>query len=183
MVMEQCFAFFNAWSDALLDIIRRGGDWYELIGEGHRIFGNPMVIYNRSMRIMAYTMEDGTTDALWRDTVQAGVARVDTQGGSEDMMRLFSEMERHDAPFRFEGEGMSDPFWCAPVRVGETACGMVQIIEFQPIYNLHIAVCSYIFLGFIFGTAIARDLRHSRLQNDSFLIIYPGYDLDFVTPL
>ena len=131
IVMEQCFAFYNTWSNVLLDIIRRGGDWYELIGEGHRIFGNPMVIFNRSMRIMAYTMEDGTTDALWRDTVQAGVVRVDTQCGSEDMMRLCSEVERHDAPFRFEGEGMSDPFWCAPVRVGENACGMVNVVEFH----------------------------------------------------
>ena len=85
MAMEQCFAFYNDWGDGLLDILRRGGDWYALLEAGHRALGNPMIIYNRSMRVLAYTV---------------------------------TEVEEHDAPFRFKGEGMSEPFWSAPVRVG-----------------------------------------------------------------
>lgn len=131
MAMEQCFAFYNAWGDALLDIVRRGGDWYALIEEGHRVLQNPMIIYNRSMRILAYTVDDGTRDAIWSDTVSAGVARVDSPTRSSDLMAFIAQVERTDKPFRFRGEGMSDPFWSAPVRAGDTPCGMVNAVEFH----------------------------------------------------
>ena len=129
--MEEAFAFYNAWSGDLLDILRRGGDWDELVEAGHRMLQNPMILYNRSMRILAYTVHDGSEDALWTDTVREGVARADSPSRSEDLLRFVTEVERHDAPFRFEGEGMSDPFWCAPVRVGENACGMVNVVEYH----------------------------------------------------
>ena len=131
MAMEQCFALYNAWNDALLDIVCRGGDWYELAEEGHRVLQNPMIIYNRSMRILAYTRGDGADDALWTDTVREGVARADSPTRSEDLLRFVTEVERHDAPFRFEGEGMSDPFWSAPVRVAGRTRGMVNVVEFH----------------------------------------------------
>lgn len=131
MAMEQCFAFYNAWSDALLDIVRRGGDWFELIEEGHRVIGNPMIIYNRSMRILAYTVNDGTRDAIWSDTVKAGVARVDSPQRSEDLMQFIARVEQSDKPFSFRGEGMSEPFWSAPVRIGDRPCGMVNTVEFH----------------------------------------------------
>lgn len=129
--MEQSFAFYNAWSDALLDIVRRGGDWYALIEEGHRVLQNPMIIYNRSMRILGYTVNDGTQDAIWSDAVHAGVARVDSPGRSADLMQFITQLERSDRPFPFQGEGMSQHFWCAPVRVGGRICGMVNAVEYH----------------------------------------------------
>ena len=129
--MEQCFAIYNAWGDALLDIVCRDGDWYALLEEGHRILQNPMIIYNRSMRVLAYTTGDGTNDALWTDTVRAGAARVDSPNRSADLMRFLAEVERHDAPFCFEGVDMSEPFWSAPVRIGGKTRGMVNVVEFH----------------------------------------------------
>lgn len=129
--MEQCFAFYNAWDEALLDVIRRGGDWYELLSVGHRVIGNPMIIYNRSMRVLAYTDDDSARDPLWTDTVRDGVARTDSESLSADLMRFLYEVEEHDAPFRFKGEGMSEPFWSAPVRVGGRPRGMVNAVEYH----------------------------------------------------
>lgn len=128
-VMEACFGFYNDWGDALLDVLRRGGDWYALLEEGHRVLNNPMIIYNRSMRILAYTMNDGTDDAIWTDTVRDGVARVDSQRQGEELMSFLAEVERHDAPFRHQGEGMSAPFWSAPVLVDGRRRGMVNVVE------------------------------------------------------
>ena len=127
--LEQCFRFYNVWSDDLLDIVRRGGDGFALLEAGHRVLRNQMVLYNRSMRIMAYTADDGTDDDMWVDTVRAGVARVDSPRKSADLMRFLAEVERHDGPFRFEGEGMSEPFWCAPVRMDGRTFGMVNVVE------------------------------------------------------
>ena len=127
--MEQCFAFYNAWGDALLDIVRRGADWYELIEEGHRVLQNPMIIYNRSMRMLAHTANDGAKDTIWADAVREGAARVDSSTQSADLMRFLNQVEQHDAPFRFVGENMSDPFWCSPVRVSGHPFGMVNVVE------------------------------------------------------
>ncbi|MBQ6347297.1 MAG: helix-turn-helix domain-containing protein [Clostridia bacterium] len=128
-VMEACFAFYNDWGDALLDVLRRGGDWFALLEVGHRALENPMIIYSRSMRILAYTASDGTSDAMWTDTIREGVARVDSQRQGEELMRFLAEVERHDAPFRHQGEGMSAPFWSAPVLVDGRRRGMVNVVE------------------------------------------------------
>ena len=129
--LEQCFAFYNAWGEALLDIVRRGGDWFALLEEGYRVLRNPMILYNRSMRLLAYTVDDGTGERMWVDTVREGVPRVDSPRESEDLMRFLKEVECHDVPFRFEGEGMSQPFWSAPVLVDGRRCGMVNVVEFH----------------------------------------------------
>ena len=128
-VLEACFAYYNDWGDALLDALRRGGDWYALLEVGHRALGNPMIIYDRSMRILAYTVGDGTGDAIWTDTVREGVTRVESQRQAEELMRFLAEVERHDAPFRHQGEGMSVPFWSAPVLVDGRRRGMVNVVE------------------------------------------------------
>ena len=128
-VMEACFAFYNDWGDALLEVLRRGGDWFALLEVGHRALKNPMIIYSRSMRILAYTASDGTSDAMWTDTIREGVARVDSQRQGEELMRFLAEVERHDAPFRHQGEGMSAPFWSAPVLVDGRRRGMVNVVE------------------------------------------------------
>ena len=128
-VMEACFAFYNDWGDALLEVLRRGGDWFALLEVGHRALENPMIIYSRSMRILAYTASDGTSDAMWTDTIREGVARVDSQRQGEELMRFLAEVERHGAPFRHQGEGMSAPFWSAPVLVDGRRRGMVNVVE------------------------------------------------------
>ena len=44
-------------------------------------------------------------------------------------MSFLAEVERHDAPFRHQGEGMSRPFWSAPVLVDGRRRGMVNVVE------------------------------------------------------
>lgn len=114
---------------AMLNVLRRGGDWHALLEEGHRVLCNPMIIYSRSMRILAYTVDDGVGEALWTDTVREGVARVDSQRQGEELMCFLAEVDRHDVPFRHQGEGMSVPFWSAPVLVDGRRRGMVNVVE------------------------------------------------------
>lgn len=129
--MEQTFAFYNAWADRLLDVVGRDADWDALAEAGHAVLNDPMILYNRSMRVLAHTAGDGTRDALWTDTVKAGTALVDTPRQSADLMKFLREVERHDEPFRHQGEGMSDPFWCAPIQVDGRRLGMVNVVEFH----------------------------------------------------
>lgn len=129
--MERCFAYYNAWNDALFDVLRRAGDWDELLEIGHRVLMNPMLIFNHSMRVLAYTAEDNARDPIWSETVKAGTALVDTVRQSSELMRLRDQMKRNDTPFRHTGEGMSDPFWCAPVQVSGRHRGMVNVVEYH----------------------------------------------------
>lgn len=129
--VEQCFFHYNIWSNGLLDIVLQGGDWNALLTAGYRELQNPMLLYNRSMRVLAYTVEDGTGERMWVDTVREGVPRMESPKESEDLMRFLREVEEHDAPFRFTGEGMSHPFWSAPVLLDGRRCGMVNVVEFH----------------------------------------------------
>ena len=127
--LEACFAFYNSWDDRLLSLVLRGSDWSALLEEGHRVLQNPMIIYNRSLRILAYTAQDGTGEPMWVDTVHDGVARADSVQRSRDLMEFLAQVEKHDAPFRFQGPGMSEPFWSAPVQVDGMRRGMVNVVE------------------------------------------------------
>ena len=127
--LEACFAFYNQWNDRLLSLVRGGEDWNALLEEGHRVLQNPMIIYNRSMRILAYTAQDGTGESMWADTVREGMVRADSVQRSQDLMEFLAQVEKHDAPFRFQGPGMSVPFWSAPVQVDGMRRGMVNVVE------------------------------------------------------
>ena len=129
--LQKTFSIYNSWSENLLEIIQQGENWFALVEEGHRILQNPIVIYSKSMRVLAYTANDGPDEPLWVDTVHAGVARVDSERQAADLMRYLAESEQHDLPFRYEGEGMSVPFYSAPVRIGNELYGMVNTLEFR----------------------------------------------------
>ena len=131
LAMERSFAFYNAWNDALFDALRRADAWDELLEIGHRVLMNPMIIFNRSMGVLAYTAEDNAADPIWSETVKAGTALVDTARESSELLRLLDQVEKHDAPFRHTGEGMSNPFWCAPVQTGGKRRGMVNVVEYH----------------------------------------------------
>lgn len=129
--LQKAFSFYNSWCENLLEIVQQGGNWFALVEEGHRILQNPIVIYSKSMRVLAYTANDGPDEPLWVDAVHTGVARVDSERQAADLLRFLSESEQHDLPFRYEGEGMNCPFYSAPIKIGNSLYGMVNTLEFR----------------------------------------------------
>ena len=127
----RAFAFYEEWYNNLLQIIKDGGDWFELLEEGHRVLQNPAILYDRSMRVLAYTRNDGTEDEIWADTTSSGTARVGTASEADELWKYVSRLDQNSEPFRHSGEGMSNPFYNCNIMLSGVRCGMVTVVEYR----------------------------------------------------
>jgi hypothetical protein len=132
----RAFAFYEEWYNNLLQIIRNGGDWFELLDEGHRVLQNPTILYDRSMRVLAYTRTDGTEDEIWADTTSSGTARVGTASEADELWKYVSKLDEFTEPFRHSGEGMSNPFYNSNIMLQGMRCGMVTVVEYRHALSL-----------------------------------------------
>ena len=130
-LIQECYAYYNDWYDNLLYTIRNKESWFTVLEEGHKVLGNPIILYDRSMKVMAYTRGDGTDDDVWKDTVASGTARVETASEADELLKYVSKLDKSTEPFRHIGEGMSDPFYNCNVMVGGRRYGMVTVIEYH----------------------------------------------------
>ena len=172
-LIQDCFADYNDWYDNLLQTVREGASWFSVVEEGHRQFQNPIILYDRSMKVLAFTRDDGSDDEIWKDTVASGTARVETASEAEELLKYVSKLDRSTKPFRHIAEGMSDPFFNCNVMVHGKRCGMVTVIEYHaPLTRGQLDLLQ------IFANAIsvrfrdseeqqsARDARNNRLLHD-----------------
>lgn len=125
----KAFFFYNDWSEQVLQRIRAHGDWFSLIDLAHDVLRNPMLIYDSSMKVLAYTRNDGTTDALWTDTVSEGAARTNSAEESLELLKYIEKLDRYEKPFRHTGKGMSDPFYSCNIMADGRRIGMVTETE------------------------------------------------------
>ncbi len=130
-LIQDCFAYYNEWYDNLLQAIREGTSWFAVVQEGHKQLRNPIILYDRSMKVLAFTRDDGTEDNVWKDTVSSGTARVETASEADELLKYVSRLDRSTKPFRHIGKGMSDPFFSCNVTVRGKRCGMVTVIEYH----------------------------------------------------
>jgi sugar diacid utilization regulator len=127
--IADAFAFYNDWSEAVLQRIRTHDDWFAFIELAHEQLQNPMLIYDSSMKVLAYTRTDGSPDALWRDTIAAGAAQIHSAEESTELMKYIDKMERCETPFLHRGKAMSDPFYSCNIMANGRRIGMVTEME------------------------------------------------------
>ena len=128
---QEAFLFYDEWQETLYDILRQGSGWFPLLDHAHKLFRNPMLIYDRNMKVLAYTRNDGTQDTLWTDTVAHGTAPI---GGSEESeaLELYVKLsEENEHTFRHKSGGMSDPFLSCSIRLNGKRYGMVTETEYN----------------------------------------------------
>ena len=130
-LIQECYAYYNDWYDSLLHKIQNKESWFSVLEEGHKVLCNPIILYDRSMKVMAYTRDDGTEDDIWKDTVASGTARVDTAAEADELLKYISKLDKSSGPFRHIGEGMSDPFYNCNVMVRGKRYGMITVIEYH----------------------------------------------------
>ena len=130
-LLHRCLAFYNDWYDNLLYVLQSGASWFSVVEEGHKVLRNPILLYDRSMKVLAYTREDGTDDEVWKDTIASGTARVENASQADELWKYVSKLDKNAKPFRHIGEGMSDPFYNCNVMVQGNRCGMITVIEYH----------------------------------------------------
>ncbi len=129
--LQETFSFYNTWYDNMLNIIRRGEDWFHLLEEGHRVLGNPIILYDRSMKVLAYTRNDHTDDPVWNSTTGSGTIRVGTPNEASELLRYVARLDLYTRPFKHEGEGLSSPFYTSSILCDGVRCGVVTEVEFH----------------------------------------------------
>lgn len=127
--LMDAFTFYNDWYEHLLAMIRDRHDWFSLIDAAHDILQNPMLIYNSSMRLLAFTKDDGTSDPIWTDTVSSRTAQTTSSEDATELLRWLEKADRSDAPFLHVGKGMSVPFYSCNITAGDHRLGMVTELE------------------------------------------------------
>ena len=129
--LQDAFMFYNNWYDNMLNLIRRGDDWFALVDEGHRVLGNPIILYDRSMKVLAYTRNDHTDDPVWNSTTGSGTIRVGSDSEASELLRYVSRLDQHVRPFKHEGEGLTNPFYTSMIISEGVRCGLVTEVEFH----------------------------------------------------
>lgn len=127
--LMKAFFFYNNWSESVLQLMRSHGDWFSFIDLAHDILQNPMIIYDSSMKLLAYTRNDGSSDALWNDTVSAGAARTNSMEDSLELLKYVEKLDQYEKPFRHSGKGMTDPFYNCNIMVNGHRAGMITEME------------------------------------------------------
>ena len=159
-LIQECFAYYNDWYDNLLNTVRNERSWFSVLEEGHKVLRNPIILYDRSMKVMAYTRDDGTDDDIWKDTVASGMARVETALEADELLKYVSKLDKNVEPFRHIGEGMSDPFYNCNVMAEGKRYGMVTVIEYHASLSQ-----GQLELLQIFANAIALRFQQRDAQN------------------
>ncbi|MGB9661517.1 MAG: PucR family transcriptional regulator [Moorellaceae bacterium] len=67
--VQDILAYYNSWSDKLLEAVVMGRGLQEIVNISHELIGNPMLIHDTSLKVLAYTKEDGVGDPTWEEMI------------------------------------------------------------------------------------------------------------------
>ncbi|MGI6031919.1 MAG: PucR family transcriptional regulator [Coriobacteriales bacterium] len=82
-------SWYRSWGDRLLDDLSETHSVQRMVETAHELLGNPLIVIDRNLKVIASTKSDTMPDSLW---VQKDRTYVDTLGFSEDEVdipRLF----------------------------------------------------------------------------------------------
>lgn len=118
-----------SWGDEILRMICEGRGLDPIVAYAHERFKNPFLIYDRSLKVLAYTLNDGSDDRLWRDTVQRGTVTELSADGAKELLRYIEKADRIDTPFRHEAPELSDPFFSCNIMLEGRRVGMIALMQ------------------------------------------------------
>ncbi|MDO4549196.1 MAG: helix-turn-helix domain-containing protein [Clostridia bacterium] len=119
----------SGFSRAVLKSVYRGNTLDEIVQRIHDRFTNPILIYDNSMRVLAYTRNDGLDERMWRDTVKHGALTDLRDDDVREVMRYLDEADARDGPFRYVANNLSESFCSCNIMVDEKRAGMVTVVE------------------------------------------------------
>ena len=127
--LNAVFVKYERWQNELIEQIASGADWYTIVDTAHNVLRNPIIIYDAGMKVLSYTVNDGSDDELWRDTVTSGIASTGNMHESEELLKYVRRFESDNRPFKHKGENMTDPFYSCNILVQGKRSGMVCLME------------------------------------------------------
>jgi len=131
LYMKACNAlsFYHAWGDQILDMIHNGMDLDAIVDFAYGVFKNPILIYDSSLKVLAYTRNDGSTDRMWQDTVQKGTVNSLSEEEARELQLYINKLDSSKKPFKHTASHLTDPFYNCNIILDGRRAGMVDLME------------------------------------------------------
>ena len=122
-------AFYGEWKQALMQMVYEGRSLDEVLRFAHEYFKNPMLVYDSSLKVLAYTSDEEVDEEMWNRTVaNRAVTNLDAAEAIE-LRKYIALADRHDRPFRHIAPSLARPFYSCNIVLQKKRVGMVDIME------------------------------------------------------
>lgn len=112
---EESILSYQAWSDKLFDLMIAEAGLQTLVDQAHEILGNPITVFDQSLRVLAYSENDIMNDTLWVSDDSSGsidYSEIGEQAVSSFLGELLVKKELFEYPTVHEND-MSACLVCA----------------------------------------------------------------------
>ena len=122
-------AFYHSWANRILDMIYREQGLDAIVAFVYPAFNNPFLIYDSSLKVLAYTRNDGSTDPLWTETVRSGTVTDLDGSAAQELLLYLEKLDKHSQPFKHQSKDLSDPFFSCNIQISGRRAGMIALME------------------------------------------------------
>ena len=126
---QDALTAYARWGDHVLDMIYTGKGLDAIVSFAYETFKNPILIYDSSLKVLAYTRNDGSSDRMWRDTVQQGSVNSMNADEAREFMSYVTKLDNSVKPFKHTAKDLTDPFYNGNILIGGQRVGMVDLME------------------------------------------------------
>ena len=126
---QEALCFYASWGEDVLGLIAANAGLDAIVNYAYMTFRNPMLIYDSSLKVLAYTRNDGSTDRMWRDTVQRGSVYGMTPEEAREFLLYVNKLDNSAKPFKHTARNLTDPFYNGNILLNGQRVGMVDLME------------------------------------------------------
>lgn len=121
--------FFSGWNRCLLDMIYANASNDRLTEYAHDYFQNPILIYDSSLKVLAYTRNEDVGEKFWSETVENRAVTGLDEAEAVELRRYVELADKNAGPFRHTAPALARPFYSCNVMLNGKRVGMVDLME------------------------------------------------------
>lgn len=168
-------SFYHNWESAILDMIYTGQGLNSIVAFAHQTFQNPMLVYDSSLKVLAYTKSDGSTDRMWTETVESGAVTGLNKEGAKELLQYIEKLDKNKKPFKHEAKELTDPFYSCNIMLQGKRVGMVDLME-----RHHTILPGELDLLEAFCFLLTFELQKNAIRQENTGLIYNQLILDLM---
>lgn len=126
---QDALSEYIRWGDHILEMVYADQGLNAIVDFAYSTFKNPMLIYDSSLKVLAYTRNDGSTDRMWQDTVRKGTVNSMNAEEASELLRYVNRLNHSPIPFKHSAKDLTDPFYNCNILLSGRRVGMVALME------------------------------------------------------
>ena len=173
---SEALAFFTRWSHRVLDMVYRGEGLDAIVPIAYEALQNPLLIYDSSLKVLAYTRNDGSSDRLWTETVERGaISTMLDEAQTEELMLYIDKLDRNKRPFFHRSRDLTEPFYSCNIMLHTRRAGMITLME-----RNHAVTQGDLGLLELFAYLLSFELQKDVIRRENTGLIYNQLLLDLI---